>query len=169
MLSSRLADPGKVQVLSRAEIDAALAGAAGPQDEAAARSLGQKLATEYVLFGSLTKFGDSFSIDAKMVDVTGAKPPVTVFGQSPDAGGIIPSIDTFAADINARVFGRGTPGTAVAVAPAPTAPPASPTDESRVHPEKLYQKGETQVSPFIARRILCCNPPTCGKAPILNT
>ena len=37
MLSSRLSDPGKVQILSRAEIDTALAGAVGPQDEAAAR------------------------------------------------------------------------------------------------------------------------------------
>ncbi len=165
MLSSRLADPGKVQVLSRAEIDAALAGAAGPQDEAAARSLGQKLATEYVLFGSLTKFGDSFSIDAKMVDVTGAKPPVTVFGQSPDAGGIIPSIDTFAADINARVFGRGSPGTAVAAASAPTAPPASPTDESRAHPEKLLQRGENQVSPFINRQDLVLQSPNMWKSP----
>ena len=165
MLSSRLADPGKVQVLSRAEIDAALAGAAGPQDEAAARSLGQKLATEYVLFGSLTKFGDSFSIDAKMVDVTGAKPPVTVFGQSPDAGSIIPSIDTFAADINARVFGRGSPGTAVAAAPAPTAPPASPTDESRAHPEKLLQRGENQVSPFINRQDLVLQSPNMWKSP----
>ena len=168
MLSSRLADPGKVLVLSRAEIDTALAGAIGPQDEAAARNLGQKLATAYVLFGSLTKFGDSFSIDAKMVDVTGAKPPVTVFGQSPDAGGIIPSIDTFAADINTRVFGRGTPGTAVAAAPLPAAPQASPTDESRAHPEKLYQKGESQVSPFINRQDLVLQSPNMWKSPNFN-
>ena len=32
MLSSRLTDPGKVKVMSRTEIDNALAGSAGPQD-----------------------------------------------------------------------------------------------------------------------------------------
>ena len=73
MLSSRLADPGKVVVLSRAEIDTALAGTIGPQDEATARKLGQTLSANYVLFGSLTMFGDSLSIDAKMTDVSGAE------------------------------------------------------------------------------------------------
>ena len=129
MLSSRLTDPGKVQVLSRAEVDTALAGAAGPQDVAAARDLGAKVGADFILFGSLTMFGDSLSIDAKMVDVTGAKPPVAVFNQSPDTSGIIPAIDSFAADINAQVFGRGVSPPAVAATPAPAAPRPPPGPE----------------------------------------
>ena len=164
MLSSRLAEPGKVQVLSRGEIDNALAGAAGPQDEAAARNLGKKLGTDYVLYGSLTMFGDSLSIDAKMLDVTGAKPPVAVFSQSPDVGGIIPAIDRFATDINARVFDRGTPGAAVAATPVPAAPQPGTQDDSRAHPEKLYQRGETQVSPFITPKDLVLQSPNMWKS-----
>lgn len=165
MLSSRLAEPGKVQVLSRGEVDNALAGAAGPQDEAAARNLGKKLGTDYVLYGSLTMFGDSLSIDAKMVDVTGAKPPVAVFSQSPDVGGIIPAIDRFATDINARVFDRGTPGAAVTATPAPAASQPGTQDDSRTHPEKLYQRGETQVSPFITPKDLVLQSPNMWKSP----
>ena len=164
MLSSRLAEPGKVQVLSRGEIDNALAGAAGPQDETAARNLGQKLGTDYVLYGSLTMFGDSLSIDAKMLDVTGAKPPVAVFSQSPDVGGIIPAIDRFATDINARVFDRGTPGAAVAATPVPAAPQPGTQDDSRAHPEKLYQRGEGQVSPFITPKDLVLQSPNMWKS-----
>ena len=164
MLSSRLAEPGKVQVLSRGEIDNALAGAAGPQDETAARNLGKKLGTDYVLYGSLTMFGDSLSIDAKMLDVTGAKPPVAVFSQSPDVGGIIPAIDRFATDINARVFDRGTPGAAVAATPVPAAPQPGTQDDSRAHPEKLYQRGEGQVSPFITPKDLVLQSPNMWKS-----
>jgi len=168
MLSSRLAEPGKVQVLSRGEIDNALAGAAGPQDETAARDLGKKLGTDYVLYGSLTMFGDSLSIDAKMLDVSGAKPPVAVFSQSPDVGGIIPAIDRFATDINARVFDRGTPGATVAATPVPAAPQPDTRDDSRddsrVHPEKLYKRGEGQVSPFITPKDLVLQSPNMWKS-----
>jgi TolB-like protein len=170
MLSSRLADPGKVQVLSRSEIDTALAGATGPQDETTARDLGEKLGTDYVLYGSLTMFGDSLSIDAKMLDVSGAKPPVAVFSQSPDVGGIIPAVDRFATDINARVFDRGTPEAAVVATPVPTAPAPPPgtrddsQDDSRAHPEKLYQRGEGQVSPFITPKDLILQSPNMWKS-----
>jgi TolB-like protein len=170
MLSSRLADPGKVQVLSRSEIDTALAGATGPQDETTARDLGKKLGTDYVLYGSLTMFGDSLSIDAKMLDVSGAKPPVAVFSQSPDVGGIIPAVDRFATDINARVFDRGTPEAAVVATPVPTAPAPPPgtrddsQDDSRAHPEKLYQRGEGQVSPFITPKDLILQSPNMWKS-----
>ena len=169
MLSSRLADPGKVQVLSRAEIDAALADTTGPQDEAAARSLGQKLATAYVLFGSLTKFGDSFSIDAKMVDVTGAKPPVTVFGQSPDAGGIIPSSTRSSADINARVFGRGTPGTAVAAASATHRPAGEPNRRKPRPPRKALAARRKPGLAFHQPPGSCPAVAQRGKVPISAT
>ena len=128
-------------------------------------NLGQTLAADHVLFGSLTMLGESLSIDAKMIDVSGAKPPVAVFTQSPDIGGIIPSIDQFAADINARVFDRGTPGKSVAAAPAPAAPPPSAKDASQAHPETLYRKGETQVSPFVTRNDLLLRSPNMWKGP----
>jgi len=130
----------------------------------------KKLGTDYVLYGSLTMFGDSLSIDAKMLDVSGAKPPVAVFSQSPDVGGIIPAVDRFATDINARVFDRGTPEAAVVATPVPTAPAPPPgtrddsQDDSRAHPEKLYQRGEGQVSPFITPKDLILQSPNMWKS-----
>ena len=76
MLSSRLSEPDKVQVLSRTEVEKVVEKEIGPAetgsiDEAAARRIGGQLKADYVLYGSLTMFGNSLSIDAKMLDVAG--------------------------------------------------------------------------------------------------
>ena len=157
MLSSRLSDPDKVQVLSRTEVEKVVAEETGPAekdpiDEATARRIGAKLKADYVVYGSLTVFGDSLSIDAKMLDVAGTQPPVTVFSQSSDMSGVIPEIDRFAAEINTKVFGRQAQ--AAATVPPPAAPRTGSQPDSRAHPEKLLQGGavvggDAQVSPFI--------------------
>jgi TolB-like protein len=176
MLSSRLSDPDKVQVLSRAEVEKAVAEETGPMgngpiDEAAARRIGGKLKADYVLTGSLTVFGDSLSIDAKMLDVAGTQSPVTVFNQSSDMSGVIPEIDRFAAEINTKVFGRQ------AQAAAPVAVPAAPQTvtqpDSRVHPEKLLQGGavvggDARVSPFIVRKDQLLQSANFWKSPNYN-
>lgn len=160
MLSSRLSDPDKVQVLSRTEVEKAVAeetgpAGTGPIDEAAARRIGGKLKADYVLYGSLTVFGDSLSIDAKMLDVTGTQPPVTVFSQSSDMSGVIPEINRFATEINTKVFDRQAQAAAPAAVPA--APRTGSQPDSRAHPEKLLQGGavvggDARVSPFIVRK-----------------
>ena len=160
MLSSRLSDPDKVLVLSRAEVEKAVAeetgpATTGPIDEAAARRIGGKLKADYVLYGSLTVFGDSLSIDAKMLDVTGTQPPVTVFSQSSDMSGVIPEINRFATEINTKVFDRQAQAAAPAAVPA--APRTGSQPDSRAHPEKLLQGGavvggDARVSPFIVRK-----------------
>ena len=157
MLSSRLSAPDKVQVLSRTEVEKVVAEETGPAekdpiDEATARRIGAKLKADYVVYGSLTVFGDSLSIDAKMLDVAGTQPPVTVFSQSSDMSGVIPEIDRFAAEINTKVFGRQAQ--AAATVPPPAAPRTGSQPDSRAHPEKLLQGGavvggDAQVSPFI--------------------
>jgi len=111
MLSSRLSDPGKVDVLDRDTVDNALQQAhAGSNDgvltQAQARSIGEQLGADYILFGSLTHFGESVSLDAAMVDVTGDAPALTFFEQSNNMGDVIPLVNTFAGDINRKVFNR---------------------------------------------------------------
>ena len=106
MLSSRLSDAGKVAVLDRTTVDAALAGSQGDLTQDRAREIGDRLGADYVLFGSLTHFGDSVSLDAAMVDVTGDKPALTFFEQSDNMGDVIPLVNTFAGDINRKVFNR---------------------------------------------------------------
>jgi len=110
MLSSRLSDPGKVDVLDRDTVDNAMgrspAGDNGVLTQAQARAVGEQLGADYVLFGSLTHFGESVSLDAAMVDVTGDAPALTFFEQSNNMGDVIPLVNAFAGDINQKVFNR---------------------------------------------------------------
>ena len=157
MLSSRLTKEGEVEVLNRQTVEKALPAPLGPLTEAAGRELGRKLAADYVLFGSLTVLGSSISLDAKMVDVAGAKPTMSFFEQSEDAGGIISRINTMAADVNEKMFGRTTaiaqPTPAAAAAPQPQPPtsPSAPADPF-AHPEKMLKQpsgfGGGSGSPF---------------------
>lgn len=154
MLSSRLAKEGEVEVLNRQTVEKALASTAGPLTEAAGRELGRKLAADYVLFGSLTVLGNSISLDAKMVDVAGAKPTMSFFEQSADAGGIISRINSMAADVNEKMFGRATATVRPAPAAAPQAQTAQPAPaDPHAHPEKLLKQsgfGGGAGSPFAA-------------------
>ncbi len=112
MLSSRLSDAGKVDVLDREAIDKALAGAKssglvkGSINENTARELGAQMGVDYILFGSLTHFGDSISLDASMVDVSGQKDTLSFFEQSNSMSDVIPLVNSFAGDINMKVFNR---------------------------------------------------------------
>jgi len=112
MLSSRLSDAGKVDVLDRETVDKALAGARasglvkGGFNEGCARDLGAQMSVDYVLFGSLTHYGESISLDAAMVDVTGKKETLAFFEQSNAMGDVIPLVNSFAGDINMKVFNR---------------------------------------------------------------
>lgn len=130
MLSSRLADPGKVEVLDRESVDQYLDQAQtseatkGEMNESKARIIGAAMGVDFVLFGSLTHFGESVSLDAGMVDVTGAKPSLTFFEQSNSMGDVIPLVNTFAGDVNQKVFNRSIANELYArqEPPEPTAP-----------------------------------------------
>ncbi|MFA9435335.1 MAG: FG-GAP-like repeat-containing protein, partial [Deltaproteobacteria bacterium] len=128
MLASRISWEGKVEVIEEQLVKEALAGREGALNEAAAREVGTTLGADYVLFGSLTVFGDSVSIDAKMVALREERPPVSVYAQTKGMGEVIPRINDFAQDINNKIFGRGP--TAVAAAP-------SQPRFSKAHPETI--------------------------------
>jgi len=112
MLFSRLSDSGKVDVMDRETIDKVMAKAQessetkGVLTESKARIIGANMGVDYILFGSLTHFGESVSLDASMVDMTGEKPTLTFFKQSNAMGDVIPMVNTFAGDINLTVFNR---------------------------------------------------------------
>jgi TolB-like protein len=152
MLTSRLSKEDEVVVISRQEAESAAnaVGGLSAVNESLARRIGSLLNADYTLFGSLTVFGNSISIDAKMVDVTGNTPTTSFFDQSQDLGGVITKINQIAAQINANVFDR-QPKVAQKAAPAPPASKAAPKDDAHAHPEKLVKGGGTEGggSPFI--------------------
>lgn len=112
MLFSRLSDPGKVDVMDRETVDKVLAKAQktdetkGALNESKARIIGANMGVDYILFGSLNHFGESVSLDTSMVDIAGGKPTITFFKQSNTMGDVIPMVNTFAGDINLKVFNR---------------------------------------------------------------
>jgi len=142
MLTSRLFWEDKVAVLSRDETAKMLENVQAPLNESKARQIGTRLKVDYVLFGSLTVFGNSVSIDAKMVDVSGSKPPLTFFNQSQGMDQVIPGINLFATDINAEIFGRAMPGSRV------YAQPQTPQEQTNVrsHPEKMLAGGFGEIA-----------------------
>ena len=158
MLSTRLTREGEVEVLNRQTVEKALPATPGPLTEAAGRELGRKLSADYVLFGSLTVLGNSVSMDSKMVDVAGAKPAMSFFEQSDDAGGIISKVNAMAADINQQMFGKAVaarPAAPVGAAqPGQTPPPGQPAPfDPFAHPEKMFKQGTVmggKDSPFVS-------------------
>lgn len=155
MLGSRLAWQDKVDVIDENETKSALASVEGFEGESRALLVGGKLQADYVLFGSLTVFGESVSIDARMVDVSGQQEPLPFFAQTSGMGEVIPQINQFATNINATVFGRGVAQRPVApAAPQAAAAPATgarqPAQQAydpRMHPEKLLQSGIQSETP----------------------
>lgn len=106
MLSSRLAWKGKVEVVEKGKVKKIVADFPGPLDKEKALEIGKLLGADYVILGSLTVFGESVSIDAKIVDVSKSEVLVTAFDQSKGMDGVIPTINQFAQDINAKIMGR---------------------------------------------------------------
>jgi TolB-like protein len=152
MLSSRLYKEGEVEVLGRQQVEKALVSVSGGFTESKARDFGRLLGADFVLFGSLTVLGNSISLDSKMVDAAGAKPTLSFFEQSEDAGGIVSRVNQMAAEINDKIFGRTASAKAPAGAsPAPTAQSKAP--DTQAHPEKMFRQQaglgpEDRVSPF---------------------
>ena len=146
MLTSRLYMEDKVAVLNRGETAKALETVLPPINESKARKIGSLLGVDYVLFGSLTVFGESVSIDAKMVDVSGSSLPLTFFNTSQGMDQVIPKINLFATDINEKVFGRAMPARQV---PVMSRTPQTQIQEAQTdvqtHPEKLFANGFQSV------------------------
>ena len=152
MLTSRLSQQGAVEVIGRQAAENAVKALGGPDavNESAARKIGSQLNADYTLFGSLTVFGDSISIDAAMVDVSGNTPAASFSEQSQDLGGVITKVNQIAAEINTKIFNR-QPTVAQQAASAPQTAKAAPKDDTHAHPEKLLKSGgpEGEGSPFI--------------------
>jgi len=134
MLSSRLAWEGKVEVVSREAVLKAYPAGAGLLTEKDAREIGTAIDADYVLFGSLTVFGNSVSIDAKMADISGSRPTLAFFNQSQGMDEVIPRINQFAEEINATIFGRKLAVQALSQQQAPAQKPSI-----YAHPEKALE------------------------------
>jgi len=103
MLTARLSKEKNVTVINMEETEKAAEKVSVPLNENKARNIGIKLNAGYVIFGSVTIFGNSISIDAKMVDVSNLTQTLNFSDQSNDAGDVIPKINLFATEISKKL------------------------------------------------------------------
>ena len=134
MLASRLSWENKVVVVAREETNEAIKDITVPLNEEIARTIGAKLGASHVLFGSLTMFGSSVSLDSKMVDVLQDRPTLTFFKQSKEIDNVIPHVNLLASEIQEKVFGRP-------VAVPKQVAQAQGRPDIYAHPDKLLGQG----------------------------
>ena len=114
MFSSRITFEEEVKVLTRENLETMLKDSPYLDslnqglNETTAKQLGGFLNVDYVLFGSLTLFGNSMSLDVSMIDIKKNTPTLTFFRKGTDPGAVIPELDKVAEEINFKVFGRQT-------------------------------------------------------------
>lgn len=106
MLNSRLSWKDKVKAMEYQTVKEKAAQFEGPIDKDAALKIGKELNVDYVVMGSLTVFGQSVSIDARILEVSKGEELVTAFNQSKGMDDVIPTVNKFAQDINAKIMGR---------------------------------------------------------------
>lgn len=105
MLSSRVDLEGRVAVLEKGPVKKAYDQVSGEMSGENAKKIGQLLEVDFVIFGSLTKFGDSASLDLKVVGVKEEKPGFSVFVQAKKMEEIVASVDELARQIDEKILG----------------------------------------------------------------
>jgi TolB-like protein len=141
MLSSRLTDLGKVVVMDQTAAADLVRDLPTPLTRETAAEAGRKAGADYVVFGSLTVFGDSISTDARFVEAAASTLLVTFNETGQSQGDVIGHINTFAGEINTRVFGR-TAGGSASAAPAPAVAADTPPDPDQANPAKQIWRGD---------------------------
>lgn len=124
MLISRLSATEKVKVTDKNLVADALKKTQKKDLNAAdVYGLGKQFGVDFVVWGSITKIGNSVSLDGKLLDVATYKSPVGVFEQCEGIDEVIPRINAFAKKINFHLLGQ----VPVAFAPPPEkTPPPQP-------------------------------------------
>jgi outer membrane protein insertion porin family len=105
LLSDRLRDAG-FNVVDKAAVEKALA-AKGmkPTDPAAVREAGLLTNAGYVITGSFSQLGETLSIDARVNDPFGVKPPMPAFASKEGLINLIPAVDDLVTKMRGDLLG----------------------------------------------------------------
>ena len=106
MLVSRISVPDKIEV-TRKDVVQDILKKSGTKELNLmdVQSIGKQLKSDYVVWGSITKIGNSISIDGKLVDIAGGKSDVGIFSQSQTLDEVIPKINDFSQRIVQHILG----------------------------------------------------------------
>ncbi len=106
MLFSRIAVSGKIDVASKdSTLNALKEVGKKSLTQSDVYALGKKMNVDFIVWGSITKIGNSISLDGKLVDIASYKSSVGVFAQSKGMDEVIPKIADFAKRIDYHILG----------------------------------------------------------------
>jgi TolB-like protein len=125
MLISRVTVAGKTEVLSKSSVLDAMDKQKKDLTQADVSAIGKRLKADFVVWGSLTKIGDSISLDGKLLDVASSQSPVTLFEQTRGMNEVIPKISEFSQRIRSYVTGEAMAAPSAPPTPVPAAPIAA--------------------------------------------
>jgi len=99
MLKSRISQTGKKQIIASEKINELISDSIVETSDKA-KYFGKLLDADYVIFGSISKFGSSFSLDATMLNLKSLQEPLIFAAQVHKEDEVIPLIDSLAIKIN---------------------------------------------------------------------
>ncbi|MBU0910584.1 MAG: VCBS repeat-containing protein, partial [Proteobacteria bacterium] len=156
MLASRLSADTGLTIVDQSRVDQQAKAAGDTKQQNLLIQLGNTLQADYLLSGTLTAIGRSFSLDAKLYAIKDPSKPVESFyASAPSEDDIITAVDSLAWDIAEKSFGKQRPapkypqqmqmpGTA-AMPMQGMQPPALPTGEPQgdpayrtAHPDRQF-------------------------------
>jgi TolB-like protein len=107
IISSRITSEGKIVVVERSQVERVLYEERPMRlDETVATHIGMKVGADYVVLGSLTKIGNYFSLDARLLSITEEKPPLGIYTQNKGIDDVMVKIGDFAQEIGSKILGR---------------------------------------------------------------
>lgn len=105
MLISRMELSGRVHVLEKEAVKKILAQFPGEISVEKARRVGEELGADHVVFGSLTKLGESASLDLRVLEIKEEKAAQPVFLQASKMEEMVGKVDELARRINEKILG----------------------------------------------------------------
>jgi TolB-like protein len=107
ILASRITVEGRIEVIDRSIVERALYEERPTRlDEGTAIRIATRAGADYVVLGSLTKVGDYISLDARLLNITEGKPPLSAYTQHKGLDDVMVKIGDFAQEIGAKILGR---------------------------------------------------------------
>ncbi len=107
ILSTRIMVEGRIEVIDRTLVERALYEERPMRlDEAMAQKIGMRVGADFIVMGSITKVGNYISLDARMINITEEKPPLSAFTQHKGIDDVMLKIGDFAQEIGYKILGR---------------------------------------------------------------
>lgn len=103
MLTFHLSKQGKTKVIDPERIAEAIKDGKGSLTNEKAEKIGKALEADYIVFGSVSVFGNHVNVQGKALDLKGSGLPVHLSKELSSVDGIIPEINGFASEIS-KIF-----------------------------------------------------------------